>query len=332
MRRREFLSLMGSAAALVVPFFARAQQAAKVYRIAIVASAGPISDIDDTSKPTSGFLKELRRRGYIEGQNLVVDRYSAEGRPERYPQLVGDVVRSNPDAVLIYTLSLARAFKAQTTTIPIVALVVDPVAVGLAASVARPGGNFTGVYAASELNGKRLGLLKEALPKLSRVGFLAARTLVAQHGGAMLKEAAENQGISVVGSPFDGPFDETAYRKAIAAMVQEGAEAVYVLDQLENWENVGLIVELAEKRGLPAIYPMREAVQIGGFMAYEIDYWDQYLHCADAVDKILKGTKPGDIPFYQATKFYLVINLNTAKALGIDISPNLLALADEVIE
>jgi putative ABC transport system substrate-binding protein len=174
--------------------------------------------------------------------------------------------------------------------------------------------------------------LKEAIPTLSRVGLLVAPTLVGQHGAATLKEASTMQDISLVGSPLDSPFDEAAYRRAFAAMVQEGAEAVYVADQQESWPNLQLIVELAEKHRLPAIFPMSEAVKMGGLMAYAIDYSDQYLHAAAAIDQIFRGTKPGDIPFYQATKFDLFINLKTAKALGIEISPNLLARADEVIE
>jgi putative ABC transport system substrate-binding protein len=328
MRRREFLWLVGFGPAASWSCSVLAQQTTKVYRIAIVVPAGPVSRIGETYQPNwRAFFGELRRLGYIEGQNLVVERHSAEGHPERYPELVGAVVRSNPDAVYISTLSLAREFKTQTTTVPIVANAIDPVALGLAESLARPGGNFTGTYAPIEIWGKRLDLLKETIPTLSRVGLLMAPTLVAQRAAAMLKEASEKKGIRLVGSPLTSPFDETAYRRAFAAMVEEGAEAVYVADQYESWPNRDLIVELAEKHRLPAIYPMPEAVKMGGLMAYAIDYADQNLHIAAAIDQIFRGTNPGDIPFYQATKFDLLINLKTATALGIEISPNLLARA-----
>jgi putative ABC transport system substrate-binding protein len=174
--------------------------------------------------------------------------------------------------------------------------------------------------------------LKEAIPKLSRVGLFVPPTLEGQRGTALLKEASEKAGISLVLAPLDSPYDETVYRRAFAAMVQEGAEAVYVGEQAENWANRRLIVELAERHGLPAIYFYREFVDIGGLMAYETDVADRYRHAADAVVQILKGTKPGDIPFYVVRKFNFVINLKTAKALNLDIPPTLLAQADEVIE
>jgi ABC-type uncharacterized transport system substrate-binding protein len=148
----------------------------------------------------------------------------------------------------------------------------------------------------------------------------------------MLKAAAEQQGITIVGSPMDTPVNDMAYRRAFDAMVKNGAEAVYVGDQAENFVNPKLIVELAHQYRLPAIYPMREAVEMGGFMSYAIDYRETFRHAAVVVDQIFQGAKPGDIPFYQASKFDFAINLNTAKSLGIEISPNLLAQADEVIE
>lgn len=312
---------------------AHAQQGARVYRVAIVASSGPVSDISETSNfPLSAFLRELRRLGYVEEQNLVVERYSAQNRSERYPALVGDVVRSHPDAVLIYTASLAREFKAQTTTVPIVAMVIDPVALGLVSNVARPGGNITGTYATVEISGKGLGLLREAIPKLSRVGLLVARTLVAEQLAVAFRKTSQTQGISVVGSPLESPFDESAYRQAFAALVRDGAEAVFVGDQVENWTHRQLIVELTAHHRLPAIYPDPGAVELGGLMSYGIEYKDQFRRAANIIDQILKGTKPGDIPFYQADKFSLAINLKTAKTLGLEIPASLLAQADEVIE
>jgi putative ABC transport system substrate-binding protein len=301
----------------------------------MVSPAGPISDLTETAArypAFRAFLSELRRVGFVEGRNLTVERYSADGHPERYAQIVADVVRGNPDAVLIYTVSLVQEFKAQTKTIPIVYYGVDPVILGLASSIAHPGGNFTGVYVAGDTWGKRLALLKETIPTVSRVGFLVARTSIAEYGGAMLKDAAEKQGISLVGSPLESPFDAAAYRRAFANIAEKGAQAVYVADQAESFVNRALIVELAEQYRLPAIYPDIEAPTIGGLMAYATNLVDAFRTAADMVADILNGTKPGEIPFQHAPKFDLIINLKTARALGIEISPNLLARADEVIE
>ena len=334
MRRREFLWLLGYGAAASWISLAAAQQTSKVYHIAIVSNATPVSEMTETgNRRYRAFLKELRRLGYVEGQNLIVERYSGGGPLERYRGLVREIVRSSPDVVLASTANLVADFKAHTTTIPIVAAIYDPVALGLVESLARPGGNITGATApAIEIGGKRLGLLKEAIPRLSRVGLLIAPALMGEQGTAMLKEASKKAGITLVGGPLENPFGETAYRRAFAAMVQERAEALYVADQGENLANRRLIVELAEKHKLPAVYPYRAFVETGGLMAYETDVADEYLHAADAVAQILKGIKPGDIPFYLAHKFTFIINLNAAKALGVKISPTLLARADEVIE
>ena len=333
MRRRNFfLSLLCYGVAVSRPCLVLAQQATKVYRIAIVAAATPVSEINESNRFYGPFFEELRRLGYIEGQNLVVERYYAGGQVEHYPEMVSNVVRSSPDVIFVAVTNLLLALKAQTTTIPIVgAFVDDPVAWGYAESLARPGGNITG-SAVLAFGGKRLGLLKEAIPKLSRVGLVVPPTLFGQRGTAILKEASERAGISPVLAPLDSPYDETVYRRAFAAMVQAGAEAVYVVGQIENWANRRLIVELAERHGVPAIYISRGFVDIGGLMAYESDVADGFGHAADAVVQILKGTKPGDIPFYVVRKFNFVINLKTAKALNLDIPPTLLAQADEVIE
>jgi putative ABC transport system substrate-binding protein len=334
MRRREFLWLVGFGVAASTPLPVGAQQARKTYRIAIVSNASPVTEMSETASVRyRPFFRRLRELGYIEGQNLVVERYSGGGQLERYRELVGEVVRSSPDVVFTSTANLLVDFKAQTTTIPIVGVIYDPVALGLVESMAHPGGNITGsAVPVIAVWGKRLGLLKEAIPKLSRVGLLVAPTLMGQRGTVILKEASEKAGISLVGSPLDSPFDETAYRRTFATLVQDGAEAVYVGEQSENAANRRVIVELAEKHGLPAIYPDRGFVEIGGLMAYEADLADEYGHAADAVVEILKGTKAGDIPFYLVRKFDFIINLKTAKALGIEIPNSILAQADEVIE
>jgi putative ABC transport system substrate-binding protein len=334
MRRRAFLSLIGAVAVAGKPHLARAQQTSKVYRIAIVSVAVPVTEMTETGLAQyRAFLGELRRLGYVEGEDLVVERFSAEGHSERYREIVGEVVRRRPDAVLSMGTRLLPEFRAQTATIPIVGYSSDPLALGVVQSLARPGSNITGfsIDAGIEVWGKSLGLLREAIPKLSRVGLLVLTTPEGQRIAAAVKEAADKIGISIVGSPLDGSSDETAYRRALAAMVQEGAEAVYVTASA-SFAHRRLIVELVEKHRLPAIYPFPEYVAIGGLMAYAADVPDLYAHAANQIDQILKGTKPGDIPFYQARKFNLVINLKTAKALGLEIPASLLARADEVIE
>jgi putative ABC transport system substrate-binding protein len=280
MRRREFLWLFGCGVAATWPSSVGAQQAAKVYRIAIVTAS--VSIAEALERRYRDFLDELRRLGYVEGQNLTVERFYGDGRFENYREMVGTVVRSKPHIVLAGTLNLIRELQAQTTTVPIVAVIVDPIDLDIVPNVARPGGNVTGVYVGLELWGKRLGLLKEAIPKLTRVGLLVADTALGRRAVAMLKEVSEKAGISLVGSLLESPFDEVACRRAFAVMVQEGAEAVYVGDQAEPVANVRLIVELAQQHRLPAIYPYRDFVEAGGLMAYEYDTPGQYVHAADA--------------------------------------------------
>jgi putative ABC transport system substrate-binding protein len=328
-RRRDFIAGAVTASAIGP---ARAQQKEKVYRIAIVSPASPITDISETGSVFyRAFLGELRRLGYVEGENLVVDRFSGSGRPEKYRELVDDVVRSRPGVVLTSSTLLTLEFKAQTRTIPVVTVVTDPTSIGIE-NVSRPGGNITGVYADAGVESKRFGILKEAIPNLSRVGLLVAPTPQGYDAAEILKKVADKTGIALVLAPVESPDDDADYRSVFAAIVADGVEAVYVVDQSEYFAKRRLLVELAKKHRLPAIYGFRDAVEIGGLMAYAVDYGDQFLHAADAVAEILKGTKAGDIPFNQATKFNLIINLKTAKALSLEISPNLLAQADEVIE
>ncbi|HEV2550255.1 MAG TPA: ABC transporter substrate-binding protein [Stellaceae bacterium] len=335
MRRRDFIIALGSVAAVSAPLLARAQQAGKTYRIAIVSPATPVTDMNESgSTPYHAFLSELRRLGYVESENLRIERFSGGGRAERYHELVSEVVRANPDAVLTTSNNLLLEFKTQTTTIPIVGAVSDPVAFGVVSSLARPGGNITGVTvdAGIEIWGKRLDLLRQALPGLARMGYVVTTTPLGNLVAAALKEASSKAGISLVGAPLEGTFDASAYSRAFAAMAEAGAQAVFIGDEPENFSNRRLTVELAHQHRLPAIYPFREAVEIGGLMAYAIDFPDLFSHAADQIDQILKGAKPADLPFYQVRKFALVINLKTAKALGIQIPNSPLAQADEVIE
>jgi len=332
MRRRDFVTALGTAA--IWPLAARAQQPAKMKRIAYVHSAANVSRISASGEPFyRAFFEELSRLGYVEGQNLGVERYSGDGRTERYAELARNVVNTHPDLILAVGGRLSLDFKMATTTIPIVTMIIDPIAMGLVASIARPGGNITGVAIAAglEIIGKRMGLLVEAMPKLSTVGYLASRPFWEDPRGAAVREAAKQAGISL--SPVMlSAFFEAEYQRVFRLMEQDRVDAFMVSDEPENSINHATIVELAAKARIPAIYPFRDYVEAGGLMAYSIDLVDISRRLANLIDKILKGANPGDIPFYQPTKFELSINLKTAKALGLEMPAMLLGRADEVIE
>ena len=333
MRRREFITLFGGTAA-TWPLAARAQQPAKMKRIAYVQPATKVSEMNVIDRPyLRAFFEELGRLGYVEGQNIAVERYSGEGRPERYAELARDVVNAHPDLILAVGARLSLDFKMATTTIPIVTIIIDPIAMGLVASIARPGGNITGVTVAAglELIGKRMGLLVEAMPKLSTVGYLASRPFWEDPRGAATREAAKRAGI-VLSPAMLGAFNEAEYERVFRSMEQDRADGLMVSDEPEHFTYRATIVEWAAKGRIPAIYPVRDFVEAGGLMAYSPDLADIFRRVANLIDKILRGANPGDIPFYQPTKFELSINLKTAKALGLEMPAMLLGRADEVIE
>jgi len=334
MRRREFVALIGGAATW--PLAAQAQKSPEMRRLAIVNPANPVAELTETGNPRYvAFFKELRRLGYVEGKNIAVERYSGEGRTEHYAELASEVVSRNPDLILTNRSLLVLNFKAATSTIPIVGLMADPVRFGIVESLARPGGNITGVStdAGLEIWGKRLDLLREAVPGISKVGYLASRG-VWESPIVMeaLQGAAERMGISLIGPPLEGTLQEQEYRRVFEGFEQGHPDALIVGDQAENLTYRRIIIELAAKSGLPALYPYREQAEAGGLMAYAPDLLDLYRRAANNVRDILNGAKPSDIPVYLASKFELVINLKTAKALGLPISPSLLVRADEVIE
>ncbi len=304
-------------------------------RIAFVRPAGPVSEASVSGSPYyRAFFEELSRLGYVEGQNLGVERYSGEGRPERYAELARDVVNTHPDLIIAVAARLSLDFKTATTTIPIVSLINDPIALGLVPSIARPGGNITGVTISGglELIGKRMGLLVEAMPKLSTVSYLVSRPYWEDPRGAAAREAAKQAGISLKAALLGSAFDEAEYQRVFRSMEQDRADALMVSDEAEHTPNRATIVELAAKGRIPTIYSYREFVEVGGLMAYSIDLADMYRRLANLIDKILRGANPADIPFYQPTKFELSINLKTAKALGLEMPAMLLGRADEVIE
>jgi putative ABC transport system substrate-binding protein len=255
------------------------------------------------------------------------------GRTEHYAELAREVVRSKPDLIFASGTDTVRHLKAATATIPIVGVMGNPVGWGLAASLAHPGGNITGISidAGPEIQTKFLELLKEASPRVSRVGVIA-RGLPGSPYTKALEEAAQSLGILLLSPRLEGTIQEAEYRRVFEAMVQEHADALYVRPDPENTPNRRLIVELAEKNRLPTIYPFRGFVEAGGLMAYSVDLADIFSRAAGYIDQILKGTSPGDVPIYQPAKFEFVINVKAAKAIGLTIPPALALRADEVIE
>jgi putative tryptophan/tyrosine transport system substrate-binding protein len=334
MRRREFITLFGGTAA-TWPLAARAQQPAKIKRIAMAHPSDKVGNMTiNGRRPFRALFEEFSRLRYVEGQNIAVERYSGEGRPERYAELARDVVNTHPDLILAVGARLSLDFKMATTTIPIVTVIIDPIAMGLVASIARPGGNITGVTIAGglELIGKRIGLLVEAMPKLSTVGYLVSRPYWEDPRGEAAREAAKQAGVSLKAALLGSAFNEAEYRRVFRSMEQDRADALMVSDEAEHGPNAATIVELAAKGRIPTVYPFREFVEVGGLMAYSIDQAEIYRRLANLIDKILKGANPGDIPFYQPTKFELSVNLKTANALGFEMPAMLLGRADEVIE
>jgi putative ABC transport system substrate-binding protein len=333
MRRREFIAGLLVAATTVRT---QAQQSEKVYHIAIVHPSAAVADLSETGTPRFvAFFKELRRLGYVEGQNIVVERYSGAGRTEHYSELASEVVGQKPDLILTIRSRMVQHFKAATATIPVIGLMADPVPMGIVDSLARPGGNITGICTDSgpEVIGKHLELLREAVPRMSKGGFLASRRVwEGPFGIAALQPAAERIGISIIGPPLEGALREAEYRRVFDVLRQSRPDAVIVGDQAENLTNARLIAELAAMSRLPTIYTYREQVDAGGLMAYAPDLLDIYRRAAGYVDQILKGAKPGEVPIYLADRFELVVNVKAAKAIGLTIPPSLLMRADEVIE
>ena len=320
MKRREFITLLGGAAAW--PLAARAQQAAMPVIGFLRAGTPPKSWVDT-------FHQGLRDRGYIDGKNVVVEFRFSDGSVDELPQLAEELVRLKADVILASAAHAALAAKNATTRVPIVfAGVTHPVEIGLVPSLARPVGNVTGVADnPADLGGKRLELLREFVPKLRRVAVLLDRTNPTN--AVQLEEvevAARALGIELEPVLILGPNDFEAGFNAIRA------DGLLVLNSSLFTTHRARIVMLAATSALPAIYGNREFPDEGGLVSYNAHTGDSYKRAATYVDKILKGAKPADLPVEQPTKLALVINLKTAKALGLEIPPTLLSRADEVIE
>jgi len=300
--------------------------------MAIAHPAAPTSDMTK-GKLARMFFEELRKRGYVEGQNLTVELYSARGQTERYAQFAAEVVSRNPDVIITFTTRMLRHFKEATATIPVVGMTGDPVVIGLVPSLARPGGNLTGVVTAGGLVWEKLlEIVGETVPQARRVGFVVPRPVWEGIEAQGAREAAQRLAITPVGLQLENPLRAEEYRRVIESMVRENADVLIVNDSAENFESMPTIIELAQQYRIPTIYGDRQFVEAGGLLSYGIDNRELHLRLATVIDEILRGANPGDIPFYRASKFELIINLKTAKALGLTIPPTLLARADEVIE
>ena len=314
MRRREFITLLGGAVAW--PLSARAQQPGKLPTIGFLGA----STSSNWSHWTAAFVQRLRELGWIEGRTVAIEYRWAEGRSERYAEFAAEFVRLKVDVIVTVASAVPAAMQA-TSTIPIVfALAGDPVGSGLVASLARPGGNVTGLsIQSSDLAGKRIDLLREVLPGLRRLAIIAN----IGSSGAVLEIAEAQAAARKLGLDVD-VLEIRRAEEIVPAFgtLKSGVQALYVCpDPLVN-ANHARINTLALGARLPTIHPFRDYLGAGGFMSYGANNADLFRRAGDYVDKILRGAKPGDLPVEQPTKFELVFNLITAKALGLTLSPN----------
>jgi ABC-type uncharacterized transport system substrate-binding protein len=328
MKRREFITLLGGAAA-AWPLAARAQQSvAKVPRIGFLGN----STAELEANLIGPFRDGLRALGYEEGRNIVIEYRWAEGKYERFPALTAELIALKVDAIVTAGTPASLAVKNATTTIPLVMVAVgDPVATGLVASLARPGGNITGLTSiSSEMEGKRLELLREVVPKVSHIAVLwnaASPIQVIEEGE--VRAAARVLGIRMLSL---GVRTREEIDDALATIIRERPDALLVLADRLFLHHRTRIMDFAAQERLPGVHAYRELVEAGGLMSYGPSYADMHRRAAAYVDKILKGAKPADLPVERPVKFELVVNLKAATELGLDVPPTLLGRADEVIE
>ena len=327
MERRTFM-MMVAGGLLAAPLAAEAQPAGKVYRVGVLSTSPP-----SAAYRFSELLRQsLRDLGYVEGLNLAIEWRHTEGKAERWDDLAADLVRLKVDVIVAPVPAAVFAAKRATTLIPIVMVnTPDPVQLGLVASLGRPGGNITGTTSlTADLSIKQLELLKEAVPRASRIAVLW-NSSNPWHPLAVkgVEAGARSLGVQLQVLQVRGPEE---FDNAFAAMTRERSGAVLVLADPMTFFHRTRLAALAAKHRLPAMYGLREHTEVGGLMSYWADSADLYRRAAYFVDKILKGAKPADLPVEQPTKFELVINLKTARALGLTIPQSLLLRADEVIE
>lgn len=329
MRRRHFLAgLLATTGAGAL----RAAEPNKVHRLAVGSQFG----MDFAKTYWALLFERLPQMGFVEGKNLIVDRYATEGRPERYQEVARSMVRAKPDVIALgFDHQFIRQVANETTTIPIVASFGDPVAAGIVMNIARPERNITGISldAGIEMQGKHLELLKEAVPSASRVAYLANRAEWEGAWGQAVREAGQRSAVSIIGIPMELSAGEPDYRQAFETMAQQSAKALMISGLSPNAEYRELILELAVKHRLPSITWWTDIAKNGQvLLAYAPD-WPYYFRLwVDQIGRALNGVAPAEIPIHQPTKLILSINLKTAKTLGIVVPPSLLARADDVIE
>ena len=331
MKKAAVPSILVAVVLLALGVIAEAQQPKKVPRIGYLSAVDPATE----STRSEAIRLALRELGYIEGQNIAIEYRYAEGKRDRFPELAAELVRLKVDIIVVAGGdTLIRAAKNATKTIPIVMMGggLDPVEAGLVESLARPGGNVTGLTNLTrELGGKRLELLKEAVPKLARVAVLydPANPASVREVKEVLPVAARALGLTL--QPWEVRAADD-FEKVFAALNKQRPDGLYVPGGPLMSANRKRIADFALKSRLPSMYGSREAVDAGGLMSYGADLADSYRRVAYYVDRILKGAKPADLPVEQPTKFELVINLKTAKQIGLTIPPEVLARADKVIK
>jgi len=313
----------------LAPLAAGAPPAGKLYRVGFLYFGSRQSSVDTGRYEV--FLTGMRELGYVEGKNFLVEARFADGNTEHLPGLAAELVRLNVDVIVATGGPAIRAAQRATTMIPIVmTLTADPVADGFAASLARPGGNITGLSSLAEFGPKYLELLASAVPRLSRVAVLM-NSANSGHPGQLnaIQVAAKKAGIHVL--VVDGRTADEI-KRGFGSMARDHAGAVIILGDTFLVQQARQIAELALNHRLPSMGATRDHPEAGNFMSYGLDARDNFRRAASYVDKILKGAKPGDLPIEQPTKFELVINLKTAKALRLTIPPSLLGRADQIIE
>jgi putative ABC transport system substrate-binding protein len=333
MKRRQFITLLGGAAgapSILWPSAVRAQQSDPVRRLGILIS-GAEADPEMQAR-VAAIRQRLDSLGWSEGRNIRIDIRFGEGDPARYSSLARALIAMQPDALIAYSTPIAAALRTETRTIPIVFVnVSDPIGSGLVASLARPGGNLTGLMLYEEgITGKWLAMLKEITPRLKRAALIAnPKTTPYDYFVRAATTAASSLAIEVVPSPIENVADIEHVIQSLARLPDGG---LVFLPESTSIQHRDLVVALVARHRLPAVYAFRFFVAAGGLMSYGTEIIEQYREAASYIDRILRGANPADLPVQAPSKYQTVLNLKTAKALGLEVPPSLLVRADEVIE
>lgn len=332
MKRRAFLLAIP---ALPIALGAQAQPVGKTVRVGFILTTSPVAEMlgpEPAHEAVRAFLHEMRRLGYVEGRNFILERRSAEGKFERFGEIVAELLRLKPDAIITVSVPLTLAAKKLTNSVPIVFVIAgagDPVAAGVVPNLSRPGGNITGLLpdAGPEIFGKRVQFLKEAVPGITRIAYLGLGSEWETPHGRSARAAAQALGMTM----FLAEASPDDYPRAFEVIKRERADAIFVAGHPVHFVHRQLIVEFAARNRLPDTHAYRTSAESGGLMAY-VSAEAPWSRPAYYVDRIVKGTKPGDLPVEQPTKFALIINLKTARGLGLTIPRSVLLRADRVVE